>query len=77
MPDLSTLVPDPKAHLSVADAATLLRLHQETIRRWIKAGQLPALKLGKGGKLWVRREDLATFLGGREVGLPMRERNRR
>jgi excisionase family DNA binding protein len=38
------------------------RLGAQTVRAWIKDGQLPALKLGR--RLRIRRSDLETFLDG-------------
>jgi excisionase family DNA binding protein len=39
--------------MTVAEIATALRLNQATIRNWIDAGKLPALRIGK------RRADLS------------------
>lgn len=52
--------------LTVEDVATRLRVSQETVRRWIRAGQLPVLELG-GPKAGYRiREDaLGEFVAKR------------
>ena len=46
--------------LSVREVARLLRLHELTIRRHIRAGKLKAVKVG--GRYRVRREDLDRFV---------------
>jgi excisionase family DNA binding protein len=43
--------------LTVAEAAAILRVAPSTIRRWIRAGQLPAYRLGSR-RLALRRDDL-------------------
>lgn len=52
--------------LDVPQVADLLTVTQETVRRWIRGGQLPVLDLGapKGGYR-IRRKDLDVFLRGR------------
>lgn len=32
--------------LTVQEAASLARVHPETLRRWIRAGRIPAVRLG-------------------------------
>ncbi len=51
--------------LTVAQVAQRLQLNDETVRRWIRAGELPALDLGKKAGYRVRPEDLAAFLEAR------------
>lgn len=46
--------------LTVDDAAAYAKVSTKTVRRWIDAGDLPALRLGK--LLRIRPEDLARFL---------------
>jgi excisionase family DNA binding protein len=41
--------------LTVADIAALLKLNQQTVRNWIDAGTLPALRVGR--RVRVRRAD--------------------
>ena len=43
--------------LSVADAATLLRVSQSTIWRWIDQGRLPACRIGPK-RVWIRKADI-------------------
>ena len=42
--------------VTVADVADLLKLNQQTIRNWIDAGTLPALRLGR--RVRILRSDL-------------------
>ena len=44
-------------YLSVAEAATRLRVAQSTIRRWIREGDLPAYRLGRR-RVGLKRGDL-------------------
>jgi len=46
--------------LTVAEVAELLRLNQQTVRNWIDAGSLPALKVGR--RVRIRRSDLNRML---------------
>ncbi len=47
--------------LTVREVAATLRLHEETIRSYIKAARLPALRLTPID-LRIRKEDLEAFL---------------
>jgi excisionase family DNA binding protein len=51
--------------LTVAEVAAVLRLHQQTIRNWIAAGNLPAFRLGR--TLRVRRSAFERFLQDAEL----------
>jgi excisionase family DNA binding protein len=42
--------------LTVAEVATLLKLNPQTVRNWISAGQLPAVRIGR--RVRVTRADL-------------------
>lgn len=48
--------------LTVEEVAELFKVSLETVRRWIRAGDLPVLDLG-GPKMGyrIRRSDLAAF----------------
>ncbi len=52
--------------LTVEDVATQLQVSTETVRRWIRSGQLPVLDLGgpKAGYR-IRGDALAAFLAER------------
>lgn len=47
---------DPEERLSVREVARACNRTEETIRRWIWSGKLPATKLGN--QLFVKRQDL-------------------
>ena len=42
--------------LTVAEVAELLRLNQQTVRNWIDAGSLPAVRVGR--RVRIKRSDL-------------------
>lgn len=44
--------------LSIQDAANLLGVHPETLRRWDNDGKLKAVKVGDRGDRWYKQEDL-------------------
>ncbi len=46
--------------MTTAEAATYLRLHQESVRRAVRQGRLKSLKTGKD--LRFRKEDLDEYL---------------
>ena len=47
--------------LTVNDVAELLQLNQQTVRNWIDAGKLPAVRAGR--RVRVRRTDLEQLIG--------------
>ena len=49
--------------LTVQEITGILKVHEESVRRWIRSGDLPAILLGstKGGYR-VRRSDYDQFL---------------
>jgi excisionase family DNA binding protein len=51
------------AWLTVREITQELKVHEESVRRWIRSGDLPAILLGssKGGYL-VRRADFDRFI---------------
>jgi excisionase family DNA binding protein len=49
--------------LTVAQVADYCLVSERTVRRWIKAGELPALRLGR--QLRIRELDLARFFDRR------------
>lgn len=62
--DAETSSPSESEWLSVADAATLTGRNPETIRRWIRDGQIDARRAaGRRGKAQeVRRTELLTII---------------
>jgi excisionase family DNA binding protein len=58
-----------ESFLTVAEVAELLKLNQQTVRNWIDAGSLPALKVGR--RVRIRRSDLERKLEeGRTTAAP-------
>ena len=48
-------------YLSIAQAATLLGVHQSTVRRWIEQGALPVYRIGER-RVAVKRRDVAQMV---------------
>ena len=53
-------------YLTVEEIAKQLRVSQDTVRRWIRDGKLPAIDLI--GQYHIRREDYEKFLEQRRKG---------
>ncbi len=51
--------------LSIDDAAAALKSHPETVRRFIREGQLAGVKLGRSWR--VREADLRAFVDARVI----------
>ena len=49
-----------ESFLTVAEVAELLRLNQQTVRNWIDAGSLPAVRIGR--RVRIKRSDLDRIL---------------
>ena len=52
--------------LMVREVAELMRVSNMTVYRLIKAGDLPAIRVGKNFR--IRRSDVETYLGDRSYG---------
>ncbi len=48
--------------LTVSDAARLLNVHVNTVRRWSNQGILKAYRIGSRGDRRFHEEDIASFL---------------
>ena len=48
-------------YMTVAEAATLLRVTPSTVRRWIRLGDVPAYRIGQR-RVALRRADLARLI---------------
>jgi excisionase family DNA binding protein len=48
-------------YLTVAEAATLLRVAPSTIRRWIREGDVPAYRIGRR-RVGLKRDDLSSLI---------------
>ncbi len=52
--------------LTVTDVAGLLKLNEQTVRKWLREGRLPGIYLGTRQAGWrVRRSDVERFLDER------------
>ena len=58
---------ETKKWLSVQDLVERLGVHEQTVRRWIKAGELTAYALGDRAGYRVAPEDLQAFMDRRRV----------
>ncbi len=58
---------EPKNWYTVQDVVQELQVHEQTVRRWIKSGELPAYALGDRAGYRVAREDLEAFMRRRRV----------
>ncbi len=54
--------------LTVAEAATLLRVAPSTVRRWIREGDVPAHRIGHR-RVALRRADLASLITPARPGM--------
>lgn len=52
--------------LSVQDVATLLDVHENTVKNWVRDSQLPAFKQGR--VIRIHRHDFLKFAGVSEEG---------
>lgn len=55
----------PDEWLSVEDIAHILKMDEETVRRWIRNRQLKAYKFGRNFR--IRRSDLDKFIEDRSL----------
>lgn len=46
--------------MTVAEVAAILKLNQQTVRNWIDAGKLPAVRLGR--RVRIKRSDFDQLL---------------
>lgn len=48
--------------LRIREAAEILGVNPETLRRWDREGKLPAIKISKRGDRRYKKEDIEEFL---------------
>jgi excisionase family DNA binding protein len=48
-------MPEPDEFMTVAEVAAILKLNQQTVRNWIDAGTLPAVRIGR--RVRIKRSD--------------------
>ena len=55
--------------MTVPEVAAMLRLNEQTVRKWLRDGRLPGIYLGSRTAGWrVRRADVTAFLEARHRG---------
>jgi len=54
--------------LTVLQVAAYLQVHQESVRRWLREGQLRGINLGGRGGWRIRRDELERFIEELEQG---------
>jgi excisionase family DNA binding protein len=59
-----------ETYLTVAEVAATLKLNQQTVRNWIDAGTLPALRVGR--RVRIKRSDFDRILEQSYSGTPPR-----
>ena len=47
-------------YMNIKEVAECLRIHPNTVYRWCRSGDLPAIRLGT--TIRIKREDLESFL---------------
>jgi excisionase family DNA binding protein len=57
-----------ESYLTVAEVAATLKLNQQTVRNWIDAGTLPALRVGR--RVRIKRSDFDRILEESYSGAP-------
>jgi excisionase family DNA binding protein len=57
-----------ESYLTVAEVAATLKLNQQTVRNWIDAGTLPALRVGR--RVRIKRSDFERILEESYSGPP-------
>lgn len=54
--------------LSISEIVEMLSVHEQTVRRWIREGELPGVLLGRKAGYRIRESDLNAFLERRSTG---------
>jgi excisionase family DNA binding protein len=70
-PFRSYIMPDQQ--LTVEEVAEELRVHAETVRQWIRDGELDAFDTGRGYR--ISRSDLDDFIQRRKTGRRNKKKN--
>ncbi len=60
---------EPTEYLTTAEVASELRVNPETVRRWVRAGELPALPVGSGYR--ITRSDFDAFVARLRTTSPL------
>jgi excisionase family DNA binding protein len=57
-----------KPWYTVTEVADMLQVYEGTVRRWIREGELPALRLGERTGYRIATEDVDAFIDARMTG---------
>lgn len=69
MPETNNLIDTWPARLTAKEASQYLRLHQNTIYKWVRAGLIPAIRQGhKGRQIRFRLTDLMQWEAEQTTG---------
>ncbi len=61
--------------ITVNEAAEMLKVSPQSVRRWLKDGHLKGSKVGKG-KLWrLNRREVENYLKDERIGLQVAEKD--
>lgn len=52
-------------YLNIKDVAEIFGVNRYSVKRWIEAGMIPAIKIN--GRLYIDSQDVATFIQNHEV----------
>ena len=55
--------------LTVKEAAADLRVHPETLRRWIREGSVPCQRVGPHGLIRLKRAEVTAIVGSGDDGI--------
>lgn len=58
------IVGEQQRLLNVIEVSEIMKVNPQTIRRWIKAGRVPSVELGK---VYIKVEDLCQMLGVSDI----------
>jgi excisionase family DNA binding protein len=53
---------DEERWIDIQDVVQRLGVHEQTVRRWIKRGELPAIMFGRRSGYRIRERDLDAFI---------------
>ncbi len=57
--------------LSTAEVAQFLSVHVSTVRRWVQRGLLKSYKIGLGGALRFKQQDILNFVNNNRKEVTM------
>ena len=58
---------DKERFLTVTEVVDKLRVHEQTVRRWLREGELRGVNYGGRGGYRIRERDLDAFIAAREA----------